>query len=340
MSQEFCDDEQGDGNGQMGRAGYGRVAWTERSGDGRPRPSILQPVHPMRWTDDENLQVGDTHFLLTVDRGMWESQESGPDRFVLLKTRRMLESLLRMAPDPVETVVDLGIYKGGSIALLLEVFAPKRLLGIDHVIQREQALDRFVAERALYDAVHLYYGTDQGNTKLLTRIVDDTFGHDPLDLVIDDCSHMYEPTRASLNVLLPRLRPGGVYAIEDWGWAHWPEGYREGAARQFVDERTALSTLILELVMVSASRPGLIEEVSFVDDNLYLVRGTEEVTDPDFDISASYRTSGRKILAERQTGIVWRSARRVDRLVEGLRSRPLRPDPAEPVGRSTRSVGR
>jgi hypothetical protein len=48
------------------------------------------------------------------------------------------------------------------------------------------------------------------------------FDGGPLDLVVDDCSHLYEPTRASFNELFPRLRPGGAYVIEDWVWAHTP----------------------------------------------------------------------------------------------------------------------
>ena len=39
---------------------------------------------------------------------------------------------------------------------------------------------------------------------------------EPLDLVIDDASHLYGPTMASFEVLFPRLRPGGLYVIEDW----------------------------------------------------------------------------------------------------------------------------
>src|SRR5207237_7250205 len=45
----------------------------------------------------------------------------------------------------------------------------------------------------------------------------------PLDLVIDDASHQYEPTRSSFETLFPLLRTGGLYIIEDWAWAHWVE---------------------------------------------------------------------------------------------------------------------
>jgi hypothetical protein len=41
-----------------------------------------------------------------------------------------------------------------------------------------------------------------------------------LDLVLDDCSHLYEPTRASFNEPFPRLRPRGAYVIEDRQSAH------------------------------------------------------------------------------------------------------------------------
>ena len=45
---------------------------------------------------------------------------------------------------------------------------------------------------------------------------------DELDLVVDDASHTYEETKASFEFLFPLLRPGGIYVIEDWSWAHHP----------------------------------------------------------------------------------------------------------------------
>jgi len=51
------------------------------------------------------------------------------------------------------------------------------------------------------------------------------FGSDSVDLVIDDASHFLFETRESFRFLFPRLRPGGIYIIADWGWAHWPEDY-------------------------------------------------------------------------------------------------------------------
>ena len=38
--------------------------------------------------------------------------------------------------------------------------------------------------------------------------------------MIDDASHLYEPSLASFETLFPLLRPGGTYIIEDWKWEH------------------------------------------------------------------------------------------------------------------------
>ncbi len=129
--------------------------------------------------------------------------------------------------------------------------------------------------------------------------VQENFGDQPLDLVIDDCSHMYEMTKSSLNTLLPRLREGGLYVIEDWGWAHWPDEYWQGSAHQMVDEQTSLSKLILELVMVVASQPGLISELTVRPGVVFLTRGEEPVSSEEFDISKRYVTAGRQMLFSR-----------------------------------------
>ena len=54
----------------------------------------------------------------------------------------------------------------------------------------------------------------------LASIVAKEFEGEPIDLVIDDASHLLEPTRASFEVLFPRLRTDGLFVIEDWAWEH------------------------------------------------------------------------------------------------------------------------
>jgi hypothetical protein len=63
---------------------------------------------------------------------------------------------------------------------------------------------------------------DQADREALQEIIAREFDG-PVDLVIDDASHIYEPTRASFETLFPRLGRGGLYIIEDWQWSYQPE---------------------------------------------------------------------------------------------------------------------
>ena len=101
----------------------------------------------------------------------------------------------------------------------------------------------------------------------------ENFPDGEIDLVIDDCSHLYGPSKASLNFLLPRLRPLGLYVIEDWGWAHWPGEEWQGPDAQYRDEPTALSNLVLELVMTAASRIDIIGKLTITRDSVYITKG-------------------------------------------------------------------
>ncbi|MEV6229247.1 class I SAM-dependent methyltransferase [Saccharopolyspora shandongensis] len=44
----------------------------------------------------------------------------------------------------------------------------------------------------------------------------------PFDIVIDDGSHINEHVTTSLHALLPHVRPGGYYVIEDLQTSYWP----------------------------------------------------------------------------------------------------------------------
>jgi hypothetical protein len=50
---------------------------------------------------------------------------------------------------------------------------------------------------------------DQANARRLAEIAGEAFGGQPIDLVMDDCSHRYQPSRASFNCCWrSRERPG------------------------------------------------------------------------------------------------------------------------------------
>jgi hypothetical protein len=115
-----------------------------------------------------------------------------------------------------ENLVELGIASGGSVALTALIAPPRKLVAFDLKPDRVQALDELIADRGLGERIRPHYGVDQADRTRLADIVEDEFGDEPLGLVVDDASHLLRETRASFETLFPRLRPGGLFVIEDW----------------------------------------------------------------------------------------------------------------------------
>jgi predicted O-methyltransferase YrrM len=214
-------------------------------------------------------------------------------------------------------VVELGIYDGGGTAFLALLFRPERLVAVDLSPDRVPALDAFVDQRALGDRVRAYFGVDQGDRARLERIVTEEFGSAPLDLVIDDASHLLDPTSASFNLLFPRLRPGGLFVIEDWSWQHLrddalakalmaDERTRKELARRLETgdtepTETPMSRLVLELVLTAGYDESIVAEVTSVRRGWTVVRRGPADLDPEtFDIAHCYGSLGRALLARRR----------------------------------------
>jgi predicted O-methyltransferase YrrM len=165
----------------------------------------------MEW-NDRGITLEGTQFRVGY------GSETKPDSMELLvmKPRWMVERYAALIDEvKPRRVFELGIFHGGSVAFLALLAKPDRHVAIDYQAKASTQFDEW--SRAHRDVVHAYFGVDQGDAAALRGIVADEFGGEPLDLVIDDASHLLDPTRTSFNVLFPLLRPGGVYVIEDWG---------------------------------------------------------------------------------------------------------------------------
>jgi hypothetical protein len=167
---------------------------------------------------------------------------------------------------------------------------PDVLIGVELDHGPVPALDAFIAERGLGERVHVHYGVDQADASTLRDVVGRHLGSGGLDLVIDDASHLLGPSQISFNTLFPYLRPGGVYIIEDWSWAHttWLDP---------LPTETPLTRLVFDITMALPSRPGLIAELQINRDWAVVVRGDAEVDASEFDVSACYSERGRALLA-------------------------------------------
>jgi predicted O-methyltransferase YrrM len=232
------------------------------------------------WADEGRLVVDGVEFHVTHDADLYMTEVSTAERFVVAKQVEMVELLC----DVVEAlqprhVVELGIFKGGSAALLALLARPEKLTAIELETESVEPLEELIAARDLRDVVSCHYGIDQGDRVRLDELVRADHGDASLDLVVDDASHFLAETRSSFEVLFPRLRPGGVYMIEDWAWAHYPDHVWQHAGGIW-SERPALTNLLVELTLVAGSRSGLVADVRVTEDIALITRGPAKVEAP------------------------------------------------------------
>lgn len=124
-------------------------------------------------------------------------------------------------------LLELGIHKGGSLAYWRDYFRKGTIIGID--LKLPEGFQP--GER-----VQMFQGS-QDDRAFLSEVAQRT-APDGFDIIIDDASHIGSLTKVAFWHLFERhLKPGGLYAIEDWGtgyWEDWIDGQRYRPPR---DER-------------------------------------------------------------------------------------------------------
>lgn len=136
----------------------------------------------------------------------------------------LYEMLFRPFRDRAITILEMGLLIGGpehgagadratrdlpSIRMWLDYFPRARVLGLDVSDFGWFAHDRFRFVRCDMDDP--------------AQIAAAAAAMPALDIVIDDASHASHHQQDAFLALFPRLRPGGLYVIEDLRWQ--PEAY-------------------------------------------------------------------------------------------------------------------
>jgi predicted O-methyltransferase YrrM len=171
---------------------------------------------PAEFLDDHHLRVGTTDFWCAFPF------DDAPEGFLqVMKGRTLVDRYIELGRElQPRVVVELGIRRGGSTALLNELYAPDVLVAVELESRPAPALRDYIAGRGLGAVVRTHYGVDQGDRAAMQQIVDDEIGDRRIDLVVDDASHRFVETRASFELLFPRLQPGGRFVLEDWNGRH------------------------------------------------------------------------------------------------------------------------
>ena len=99
------------------------------------------------------------------------------------------------------SILELGVLKGGSLLYWNEYFDNAQIVGIDVNLIKTDFPNISV------------YKVDQTDKESLDTIAKK---HGLFDIIIDDCSHIYDKTQASFDILYKYVKSGGIYIVEDW----------------------------------------------------------------------------------------------------------------------------
>lgn len=239
--------------------------------------------------DDLDFVLDGIRFKVLI--GEYQSRVTDSDGVVLLKTAGFAREEIRaLGSLEVANMLELGIWQGGSAVLWPLLLPLEHYVGID-INSVDITFPPEVTEHPRWQTVRLHGGVSQGDRVALDRIIEDEFDG-PLDLVLDDASHHYEMTRSSFETCFPHVRPGGAYIIEDWAWAHWPGDWQEPDHRRA--GQPALSNLVLELVLLAASRPDVITTMTVNTRFAVASRGPADLTSG-LEIDDLLMTRGKKL---------------------------------------------
>ena len=130
-------------------------------------------------------------------------------------------------------IVELGVAEGASLLVWARLVPLAVCSGFD--LEPPPKLRQTIIDLGLADRVRVFRA-DQSDPETIAA----EFGAAP-DLIVDDASHMLDPTRTAFKHLFLLLAPGGWYCIEDWGAGYWEKlgGPEKGIHRllyEIIDE--------------------------------------------------------------------------------------------------------
>jgi cephalosporin hydroxylase len=133
------------------------------------------------------------------------------------------------------TILEIGVYKGGSLQMWKNYFGPKaKIYGVD-IDQRCKELEE--------DQIRIFIG-DQSNRDFLKDLRDEI---GTIDILIDDGGHTMIQQISTFDELYPAVSETGVYLIEDLHTSYWEDyggGYKKQGsfieyAKEFIDSMNA-----------------------------------------------------------------------------------------------------
>lgn len=144
----------------------------------------------------------------------WEQREEASAIDIIHhKNKETLESydfLFNAYDKKINSIFEIGVKNGGSLALWNLVFPNAKILGIDLDIKQVSPTTIEYLKSKGIEAVEC----NCLEVPRVNQIIESTLGE--VDLIIDDGQHTFETIIPSIKNFWKYLTKGGFYVIEDW----------------------------------------------------------------------------------------------------------------------------
>ena len=227
------------------------------------------------WIDKLTVQCPGVRLRLTQG---FKVPPSTNERITLFKDPQFVQRYLELLDGfPVANLVEVGIWDGGSAIFFWNLLKPEKLCCIELKESAEQ-LKAYIERRQLLDRFRLHLGVDQADRERLAGIIAREYAGSPLDLIIDDASHLYGPSKVTFEALFPSLREGGLYVLEDWKTNLIFPCHGGGPT----PDSPPLHQLAFELLELSLRHPAVIPSVRCFHNFVLIERGPEPLQPLEF----------------------------------------------------------
>lgn len=249
----------------------------------------------LEW-DGDFVEVGGHRFYAMIAAAKAFAEDGRPtevgDDLALrvCKSRRMVNDLIDLLDElQPRRILELGILGGGSAALIASYLPDATIAALDIEPEPPVELEAYLERADARDRLRPFYGVDQSDGDRVRSIIDEVFARESIDLVIDDASHRDELTRASLDTVLPHVRPGGCYVVEDWDWALADYSRWRPEHLAALPGGSGLVGIVQDLVSCVGSATGVFDRVDVRRTSTRAWRGKAVLDPSSFRLAEAFR---------------------------------------------------
>ncbi len=235
----------------------------------------------IEWLDPLHLQCRGVRLRLALGFDLGEPTEGV---VTLFKDPKFIRSYLKQLGGlRVDRMIEVGVWDGGSAIFFWNLFKPDMLSCIE-LKRQAPALTDYIEAQSLSERFRVHFGVDQSDREAVAAVVREDFPGGAIDLIVDDASHLYGPSRATFEELFPALREGGLYVLEDWktnlAFPHFGGGE--------APDDPPLHQLVFEMLEFSMHHADVIPSVRCWHNFVLIERGPAELLPGEFALDRRY----------------------------------------------------